>query len=84
VRVQPLSLLAALIGAAACLAACGGADPPSGSSARPAAESRPAPIRPRLVCLGDSLTAGLGVSKDEAYPALIGRRLAAAGYDWKW
>jgi len=33
--------------------------------------------------LGDSLTAGLGVSKDEAYPALIGRRLAAAGYDWE-
>jgi len=49
----------------------------------PAAESRPAPARPRLVCLGDSLTAGFGVSKDEAYPAVIARHLADAGYDWE-
>jgi len=81
VRVRSLSF-AALIGAVTCLA-CGGAEPPSGSAAGPAAEARPATARPRLVCLGDSLTAGLGVSKNEAYPALIGRRLADAGYDWE-
>lgn len=82
-RVQPLSLVAALLGAAACLGACGGAEPSSDPPSRRAAESRPATPRPRLVCLGDSLTAGLGVSKDEAYPALIGRRLAEAGHDWE-
>lgn len=38
---------------------------------------------PRIVCLGDSLTAGLGVSPDEAYPALLEERLRAAGYPYE-
>ena len=33
--------------------------------------------------LGDSLTAGLGVAPDEAYPALIGRRLRASGFQYE-
>lgn len=34
-----------------------------------------------MVCLGDSLTAGYGLpSPDEAYPALLERKLADAGY----
>lgn len=33
----------------------------------------------RLVFLGDSLTAGLGVEQDEAFPALIGKALEAEG-----
>ena len=37
--------------------------------------------RPRIVALGDSLTAGLGLAKSEAYPAVLERRLRAAGYD---
>jgi acyl-CoA thioesterase-1 len=36
-------------------------------------------LRPRVVVLGDSLTAGLGLSRDEAYPALLQRRLDEAG-----
>ena len=36
-------------------------------------------VRPRLVVLGDSLTAGLGLGPDEAYPALLQRRVDAAG-----
>src|SRR4051812_6733828 len=28
-----------------------------------------------LVCLGDSLTAGLGLSEDQAYPALLEKKL---------
>ena len=36
--------------------------------------------RPQLVVLGDSLTAGLGLPADESYPALLQRRLEAAGY----
>jgi acyl-CoA thioesterase-1 len=36
-----------------------------------------------IVALGDSLTAGLGVSVDEAYPALLEERLAREGYDYR-
>lgn len=36
--------------------------------------------RPRIVCLGDSLTAGYGLSLDQAYPALLQRRLRDAGF----
>ena len=35
--------------------------------------------RPRIVVLGDSLTAGLGILADEAYPALLQRRLDEKG-----
>jgi acyl-CoA thioesterase-1 len=38
---------------------------------------------PRIVALGDSLTAGYGIGKDEAYPALLQRRLDAAGYRYE-
>jgi acyl-CoA thioesterase-1 len=48
------------------------ANPPSGGRAA-------ADARPRVVVLGDSLTAGLGLSADEAYPALLQQRLDAAG-----
>ena len=36
--------------------------------------------RPRIVAFGNSLTAGLGVSQDEAYPAQLQRALDEAGY----
>jgi acyl-CoA thioesterase-1 len=35
---------------------------------------------PLVVFLGDSLTAGLGVNEDQAYPAVVAERLAAAGH----
>jgi len=34
----------------------------------------------RVLFLGDSLTAGLGVEKDQAYPALVGEGLKQQGY----
>src|SRR4030095_12514065 len=44
----------------------------------------PAPAAPRvLVALGDSLTAGLGVAPDEAYPAVLEARLREAGFDYR-
>lgn len=48
---------------------------------RPAAETRPAPVsaEPLVVFLGDSLTAGLGLGEEEAYPALLDRKLDEAG-----
>ncbi len=36
--------------------------------------------RPRIVAFGDSLTSGLGVAANEAYPAQLQRRLEAEGY----
>ncbi len=60
------------------LAACGGnrhSEPPNASAAgarTTTAQSRPATdTRPRVVVLGDSLTAGLGLPIEEAYPSLL-------------
>lgn len=36
-----------------------------------------------IVALGDSLTAGWGVAPEEAYPALLERRLAREGYAYR-
>jgi acyl-CoA thioesterase-1 len=44
-----------------------------------AAVSAPATV-PRVVVLGDSLTAGAGLTIDEAYPSLLQRRLRQAGF----
>ena len=50
--------------------------------------SRPAPAepvaaRPRIVFLGDSLTAGYGLARQEAVPALIQSRLDERGYRYE-
>ena len=36
-----------------------------------------------IVALGDSLTAGFGLSRKQAWPALIGEKMQAAGYDYE-
>jgi acyl-CoA thioesterase I len=72
-------------------AACGGSGAPRGEAppeARRAAPiERAAPVAkpslPRIVALGDSLTAGLGLSPEEAYPALIQKRLNDAGLNFE-
>jgi len=38
---------------------------------------------PRIVAFGNSLTAGLGVSPDQSYPAQLQRRLLEAGHHYK-
>ena len=38
-----------------------------------------APSRPRVVVLGDSIAAGLGLPTDQAFPAIVQRRIDAAG-----
>jgi acyl-CoA thioesterase I len=42
-----------------------------------------AAARPRIVVLGDSLTAGLGLPADEAYPSLLQLRLDANGFNYE-
>lgn len=42
--------------------------------------ANPTTTRPRIVFLGDSLTAGLGLPVDQSYPSLIQRRMDDGGY----
>ncbi len=71
------------------MAACaseerGSGAPPAAASERPASvAAEPAASRPRIVALGDSLTAGLGLEPDQAYPALLQKRLDAAGLKYE-
>jgi len=60
--------------------------------AAPAAKPAPAPAqstdpndtgRPKIVVLGDSLSAGLGLLEMQAYPALLQEKLNAEGYQWE-
>ena len=84
----PLALVAVLA-----LGACD-RDPESGAkpAPKPGAETAAAPMAspppaaapnadvPKVIFLGDSLTAGLGVSVEEAFPARVGEILAAEGH----
>jgi acyl-CoA thioesterase I len=36
-----------------------------------------------IVAVGDSLTAGLGVNEEDAYPARLEKKLKSAGYNWR-
>jgi acyl-CoA thioesterase-1 len=84
-RIAPILLALAV-------AACG-REPAPTSTAPPlnapaaatasAAAPQPASALPRIVVLGDSLTAGLGLAPSQAYPALLQRKLDAAGYKWE-
>ena len=59
------------------LAGCGADERPQPNSQTPA---RPASgERGRVVFLGTSLTAGLGLDPEQAYPALIQRKIDSAG-----
>jgi acyl-CoA thioesterase-1 len=63
--------------------ACAPAERAPEAAQTPAVTSAPAAAtvasRPRIVALGDSLTAGLGLSPAEAYPALLQQRLDREG-----
>lgn len=76
---------AALLIGLALSSACGrepSREPSTAADGASRTESRAAPAgRPKVVFLGDSLTAGYGLDADQAYPSLIQRRLREAGYD---
>jgi acyl-CoA thioesterase-1 len=65
--------------------------PPDRSAAGAAALAAPAapadpdapPARPRIVAYGDSLTAGLGLLEQQAYPAVLQRKIDEAGYSYE-
>jgi acyl-CoA thioesterase-1 len=72
------------------LAGCGrnANDTNASNQARPSApaqapEDGSAAERPKIVALGDSLTAGLGLLEQQAYPALLQKKLDADGYEFE-
>ena len=67
-----------------CLVGCTKQSAPApGSGQSPPAGAQTAKSLPRIVAFGDSLTAGLGLSAKEAYPALLQQRLKQDGYDYE-
>lgn len=92
-KLATLALFAVIPGLAACGEAPEGR--PSREAAAPVENAAPAPAPaantaapspapaagqgPLVVFLGDSLTAGLGLPEEQAYPALLDRRLDAKG-----
>jgi len=90
-RLACLFLGLALVGAFAC-ARSEAPKEAAGSAAVPRAEAprsvatqteNSSATLPRIVFLGDSLTAGLGIAKEQAVPALIQERLRQEGYAYE-
>ncbi|BCS33951.1 hypothetical protein TBR22_A31790 [Luteitalea sp. TBR-22] len=50
-------------------------------AAPPSAAPPPTASRPRVVALGDSLTAGLGLTPEQAWPTLVQQKIDKAGLD---
>src|SRR6185295_15983020 len=83
-----LRRLAGILGllAVSCTAGCGDRSEERAAAAAKV-ESAPLPpvagaTGPRIVILGDSLTAGLGLPIQEAYPSLLQRRIADEGWNY--
>jgi acyl-CoA thioesterase-1 len=74
-------------GLALCLAAaaCNGDTRAESESKPPAPALLPSTTdeRPKIVALGDSLTAGLGLVQTESYPGLLQARIDADGYEFE-
>lgn len=83
-----VGLALAIVAAAACRAPERSVEPAvsesavTGASGAGGATAAVPDARPRIVVLGDSLTAGLGLSANQAYPALLQQRVDAAGLDY--
>jgi acyl-CoA thioesterase-1 len=69
----------------AALAAAGACAREGSRAASPEPRASPAAAaeRPTVMFVGTSLTAGLGVDPEQAYPALIQQRLAKEGLPWR-
>ena len=67
------------------LVSCGGGDAsePMLTPGVVASVAEVEPGRPRIVALGDSLAAGLGLRSDEAFPARLQEQVRAVGYDYE-
>lgn len=88
--------LATVLGALVVVAACSNAPSSQPVASRPASSAADAAVaapaatataspstRPRIVFLGDSLTAGYGLARQQAVPALVQARLDREGLDYE-
>ena len=87
-----VGLAVVAIALALALSACGsradeGEAPRANTAPKAAAAAVPTPVpreaRPRIVFLGDSLTAGLGLAVADSYPSVIQERLNAEGLNYE-
>jgi acyl-CoA thioesterase-1 len=69
-----------LVGSMAALPAC---ERPKEEPPAPPGTPAPEADRPTILFLGTSLTAGLGVDPEQAYPALIQKKIEAAGMSYR-
>ena len=83
VKRMPRILRSLLLALPLATVACGSADAPRTQAAGVPAQSQAQPERPgaprRIVFLGDSLTAGLGLPREQSMPSLIQERLDGRG-----
>ncbi len=63
------------------ISGCGSERPQGTVDNPPAQRVAEGSSKPKVVALGDSITAGYGLSRDRAYPALIQELLEAEGYE---
>jgi acyl-CoA thioesterase-1 len=66
--------------------ACGKSPSPdtgTATAAPPAADAGDPAVRPKIVALGDSLTAGLGLLQAQAYPSLLQDEIDRNGYNFE-
>lgn len=57
--------------------------PPQQSTPQPAEADGSEPARPRIVALGDSLTAGFGLVATQSYPHLLQQKIDSEGYKFE-
>jgi len=68
------------------LAACGSQRHPASTGDvfnKPLATPQSNGNKPKIICFGDSLSAGFGLSEKESYPYLLQQKLNADGYDYE-
>lgn len=67
-------------------AACGSSklgDNRRGANAKPLVTPQFANNKPKIIALGDSLTAGFGLAEKESFPYLLQEKLRASGHDYE-
>ena len=74
-----------VIVACALVAACSPSESPQPAerAATPASDPAAAAALPKIVVLGDSLTAGLGLDPEQAFPSLLQKHLDAEGHRYQ-
>jgi acyl-CoA thioesterase-1 len=74
---------AGIVAFVALTSACSSERPQDTVDNPPTRQQTEASSKPKIVVLGDSITAGYGLSRDQAFPALIQERLETEGYSYE-